>query len=528
MQFILRVVLVTGMVSGPSLLWADDSKIVRPSSNTADCQKIIDPAHFKTELTGSEILRLQQNMEKKLFQNLFRPDVPLGIVIASPSQENPNYWFHWVRDAALTMDYLIDLYLNTSGELKEKLFQLITAFIEVSYRQQLATELPLHPQLPSHWPRSSHLGEPKFYVQNWIFPHRWGRPQNDGPALRASALMKFAHALKAEQHSPVYASSYIKNLFIDPHHPLRVVIQKDLKYTFDNAHEVGYDYWEEVLGLHFTDHMAKRKSLTLGSAWMNLINDKTTAAKYSSAAKSLNDVLETHWSPDLRYILNTLKSQDGIDYKKSNLDMATLLAVLHSRLPGESFDVLDSRVLATAESLRSTFEELYPINDNGLPGIAHGRYPEDRYNGHANETYGNPWVLTTNAMAEFYYLVAIEILNRGYLNIDSINDKFFAFIASSTGTEWEPQVGLQITSAQEELGSVIRSLLKAGDYTLKRAWYHGNSDGSFNEQINKDTGFMQGAHNLTWSYVSFLTALDARQRLLERFYLTNFFKDQDL
>jgi glucoamylase len=45
--------------------------------------------------------------------------------------------------------------------------------------------------------------------------------------------------------------------------------------------------------------------------------------------------------------------------------------------------------------------------------------------------------------------------------------------------------------------------------------YHRNPDGSLSEQINRDSGYMQGAVNLTWSHASFLTAKMARDKALQ-------------
>lgn len=39
------------------------------------------------------------------------------------------------------------------------------------------------------------LGEPKFNVNETAFTGPWGRPQRDGPALRATALIAYANYL---------------------------------------------------------------------------------------------------------------------------------------------------------------------------------------------------------------------------------------------------------------------------------------------------------------------------------------------
>ena len=53
----------------------------------------------------------------------------------------------------------------------------------------------------SFLPAGLGLGEPKFTVQGKRFNGNWGRPQRDGPALRAIALITYANKLVADGHS---------------------------------------------------------------------------------------------------------------------------------------------------------------------------------------------------------------------------------------------------------------------------------------------------------------------------------------
>ena len=44
-----------------------------------------------------------------IIANVDPPSAPPGFVLASPSKTDPNYYFHWTRDAALTMAVLVDV-----------------------------------------------------------------------------------------------------------------------------------------------------------------------------------------------------------------------------------------------------------------------------------------------------------------------------------------------------------------------------------------------------------------------------------
>jgi glucoamylase len=62
-------------------------------------------------------------------------------------------------------------------------------------------------------------------------------------------------------------------------------------------------------------------------------------------------------------------------------------------------------------------------------------------------------------------------------------------------------------------GKIIDGLSHDGDLELACVRAHANADGSLSEQINKKTGFMTSAADLTWNYASMLTALQARDAL---------------
>src|SRR3954469_8561082 len=116
-----------------------------------------------------------------------------GAVIASPDESTPNqnYFFHWTRDAALTMNVVVGLYENApAGELRNEYARILRKYIQFSRRNQT------DPQ-PSGL---TGLGEPKFRVDGSVFSAPWGRPQNDGPALRSITLCRWANLLLDQHH----------------------------------------------------------------------------------------------------------------------------------------------------------------------------------------------------------------------------------------------------------------------------------------------------------------------------------------
>ena len=84
----------------------------------------------------------------KIFENLNKCNINSGIVIASPSKKNPDYFYHWTRDSALVMKTICKYYKETKDN---RCFKQIINYIDLeSHHQKLDT--------------LSGLGEPKFNV----------------------------------------------------------------------------------------------------------------------------------------------------------------------------------------------------------------------------------------------------------------------------------------------------------------------------------------------------------------------------
>lgn len=162
-------------------------------------------------------------------------------VVASPSREAPDYYYSWTRDSALAIKVLVDRYgdelasghpapfagyqmrMHTQGQ------QVLAASHESGLSGHLA--MPLRTLL-ENWALSEKIhqvkaasvpagqGEPKFYAgDGGVYMGPWGRPQTDGPALRASVLMQFARLIGLSDpftkqhlyHSSLDGASLIKN-----------------------------------------------------------------------------------------------------------------------------------------------------------------------------------------------------------------------------------------------------------------------------------------------------------------------------
>jgi glucoamylase len=381
---------------------------------------------------------------KTVIDNSTKPDVLPGMVVASPSRSNPDYYYDWVRDTALTYRALIDLY-----ELKKdpKIKKMIITWVDAeAYRQ--------------NQPTFSGLGEPKYFIDGSGYTGAWGRPQNDGPALRAIAMIKFARMMLADGNQDYVLKKLYHGIL-----PANSPIKKDLEYTAHHWREPSFELWEEEMGMHFYTLLSQHTALQEGAKLARELSDVEAAVFYEKQAKLIANMIKSEFmDSEIGIKASIRKVNGGLGYKDSNIDVAPLLALNHNSPYQKLLTFNSAPVKKYVETLTKTFSTAYKINkDYPHLGVAIGRYPEDKYDGYHTSGTGNPWFLATLALGESYCLARSEVKNSKY---NKLVEKQFA-----------------------------------------RALFHSDRKGSMSEQFNQDTGFMQGAYELTWSHSAFMTAM---------------------
>lgn len=410
----------------------------------------------KSEARAWLLNNLQFDLSK-ISENISPSDGLPGAIIAAKTRSNPNYYYHWVRDAGITIESLLKTYPMLSQSQKNILTKEFADYLSFSSKIQNTYTL-------------SDLGEPKFNVDGSPFNDKWGRPQNDSPAMRAISLIDWANILISEGKI-----SFVKANMYKSQMPALSPIKMDLEYVSHHWSDPSYDLWEEVKGTHFYTLMIERRALIEGADLANKLGDASAAVWYSQQAKEIEHVLQRFWDPEKGYIVETLDIVEGYTYKSSNLDVAVILGLIQGGMDDGFLDWDDPRVLATMKKTIDVFSDLYPINrDVKIPGIAIGRYPEDKYNG-ANFNGGNPWPLCTLAIAEGLYRYAHVLMIKN-----------------------QPKKAEQV--------------IAMADQFIERVHYHAYKDGSLSEQMDKNTGFMTSAEDLTWNYAAMLSARDAASK----------------
>ncbi|KAI1917658.1 glycoside hydrolase 15 protein [Ophidiomyces ophidiicola] len=398
-----------------------------------------------------------------------------GIVVASPSKSNPNYFFTWTRDAALVYKQLVDAFIAGDHDLQGTIHDYIAA------QAQLQTV-----SNPSGTLSTGGLAEPKYHVDKTAFTGNWGRPQADGPPLRATAMISYAKWLVDNGHTSTAKS------IVWP------VIQNDLSYTSQFWNTTGFDLWEEVRGSSFFTAIAQYRALVEGVNLARRLG--LTCPNCESQAPQVLCYLQSFWTGS--FILANFGGG------RSGLDANSILGVIHNFEPeagcdDNTFQPCSPRALANHKLVTDSFRSIYRIN-SGIPGnkaVAVGRYSEDVYYG------GQPWYLTTFAAAEQLYDAIHQWKRLNEIKITDVSLAFFKAIYPSAEAKTYPSSG-------PDFPKILASVKEYADGYMGVAKKYTPCSGKLDEQFSKVDGKPLSATDLTWSYAALLTAKERRDSIM--------------
>lgn len=418
-----------------------------------------------------------------------------GTVLASPSKQAPNYYYQWVRDAAITMHDVVQEYGKTGDP---KLKAVIDYYADLQGVLQNTFN-------PSGGYTTGGLGEPKFQVDGAPFTGNWGRPQRDGPALRALTLINYIRTVNATS-TITKDLPWIAKLY-DGRQPTQSVIKADLEYVSNSWNLTSFDLWEEINDMHFYTAIVQHKSLVDGRDLAAALGDPGASAWYEIQQIKLADFIKKNFWDSTRGHLKSMLNTPS----RNGLDCALLLGALHGG-SNSLFPPWSDEVLASMEKLIRDMASRHPINQQPLPycpanfrhGVGIGRYPEDIYDG-VGFGEGNPWFLCTSSVSNVLYKVISHYITKGRFDINETNKGFFNWLSD------EKAVVGSYTTTHLEFQEYLISMFKFADSFMNVIRWHTTNEGRLSEQFNKYNGLQQGAHDLTWSYGSFISASNDRE-----------------
>lgn len=386
-----------------------------------------------------------------------------GSVLASARRASwdpePDYFHHWVRDAAVVMRVLPDIVAHATADQAAWWRAAFTDHVAFS----LAISDPNAAPLQSNPLRAttdrdhrkflrpdaelqaltgiSLLAEPRCAADGSSDLERWSRPQDDGPALRAVTVMAVTGAL------PELASDHTAQL-----------IHRDLAYTAQVAGRACIGPWEEEPARHHSYTLiAQWDALDRGADWLEAQgadqqDGDLMRAKAASVLRTLETTAETP---------PTFAWKDAAGAPPGGYDSATVLAILHAGRNSGPLARTAPHSLGTIAALEAQFRTLYPLNAT-YPVPAMGRSVGDAFFG------GNPWLPITLGFAELHYDIAAQTRDKAAF------DKAEAWM------------------------DLLHQLLPDGD--------------ALPEQIDRATGAPVSCLELSWSAAAFIGAAAARAR----------------
>jgi glucoamylase len=281
-----------------------------------------------------------------------------GIIIASPSND-PDYNFHWIRDSALVMRVIVDYYKQTSDPVY---FQYIINYVELESKIQKLHTL-------------SGLGEPKINKNCTPYNKPWGRPQNDGPALRGIVLWSIVE---------LFRGSYdyiIKHLLLP-------MIVEDLHYIISNYCKPSFDLWEEQKGWHFYTRMVQLKFIKESLQQYSFISNQFLEQNIQHAYNELLSNLQDHKNGS-----TIISSFDIYGNISKYDDAANILAFCHISFDE---DILKSFPLQSLHYNVENLLQYFCSKYNNKSILFIGRYAEDQYYD------GQAWIICSLALAQYY------------------------------------------------------------------------------------------------------------------------------
>ncbi len=473
--------------------------LLRNISSAEAGERSVESVHIAVDRAGIASIEAGKGLLRIAGGRVIQRIVPLPGSVAAAAMGKPgepDYFFHWVRDSALVMRALATVAAaSPSAE-------------TVAYGQRLADFIRFSRLLQKSGSPEG-LGEVRYNLDGSQDILRWSRPQFDGAALRALALMRLDTLQRGALSAELAAG-------------LDEVLHTDLDYVAANWQREGFDLWEEYRGHDFHARVVQMAALEAGARRAGGRDDRERAQRYGTGAAGLRTALEPHWLADRGYYgffvgpkMYWDGTWDGTQRVKpgDNFDAAVVLAAVHGRLAEGRYSLLDDRIMACAIHAEELFEGLYGINHarHDQEGVLSGRYAGDTYYG------GNPMVFLTLEVAEGYYDIARLLAGRTSFAVTQLNRSFLerawvrACVRSTAGPGEDALAG-----AARRRGLLRGCILRADDI-LRAVRRFTPASGELPEQFDQHTGAPASCPNLSWSHAAFLAAVQARAAALAAF-----------
>jgi len=319
---------------------------------------------------NDKIINIKKIFLQNIFNNISNLDTENGIIVASPSKENPDYYYHWTRDAALTILLFIRLLNN---EEYFSYYNILRSYIQSYINNEISITKKIN---------FEDYGEPKFYVNREKYDKNWGRPQNDGPAIRSYVLVEYAFHLinknETELLKPIF--NYYRNGLID----------NDLEFLLNySVNKTSFDLWEEINGYHYFTTFFQLKALENIERLISHFDNKDFRLKKIAISKlEYSAILNKFYDKQNKIIKSSFDVINENNNIREYFDSSIFLAQIYCSENPICIYTINTLI----EFIKKNIKKYNPDKYKFIPI---GRYYEDDYYS------GNPWFLTTISIAHY-------------------------------------------------------------------------------------------------------------------------------
>lgn len=219
-----------------------------------------------------------------------------------------------------------------------------------------------------------------------------------------------------------------------------------------------YDIWEQLWGIHTFTSATVYDALRSAADFANLLGKEKDSKAYSEAAEEVREaILRNLYNEKSKFFYKYVDFEDGEIHHDETIDISSFYGLFH-------FNVLPIDDPLLEESFATVNEKLMCKTD--ICGVA--RYENDEYYRVGEGYPGNPWIVTTLWVAQYYIAKA---------------------------------------KSKKDMEEPKRLL----EWAVARAF----SSGIFPEQVNPYTGLGLSAAPLIWSHAEFVTTVISYREKLE-------------
>lgn len=159
----------------------------------------------------------------------------------------------------------------------------------------------------------------------------------------------------------------------------------------------SYDLWEEKFGTSTFTSASVYGALTAAASFSKLLGKTQHEIKYSTHAQKVKDaILNYLWNDERKMFYKMINFENGNTIVDHTLDFSSIYGVFKFRI----LDVHDERITDSIKTMEALASRI-PIG-----GMM--RHEDDAYYRSYHDVPGNPWVITTLWLAQYYISAARE------------------------------------------------------------------------------------------------------------------------